>query len=192
LTTEGSWFDSQQGKSFLLHSVQTGSGAHPTSNLMGFWCYFPRGNTACASSPSTVDATNECCYVSNYPSVSQNGIYISIVLKYQGEMVWSGCIGPSMGSGRVIAQADSRRLPTAAAPIRAHVGSSGICGGQSGTGHIFSEYFGFPCQFSFHRLLHIHQSFIIRGWYNRPNSGRRTKWTQSLPTTKKLKKKYVV
>jgi hypothetical protein len=23
-------------------------------------------------------------------------------------------------------------------------------------GHIFSECFGFPCQFSFHRLLHIH------------------------------------
>jgi hypothetical protein len=23
-------------------------------------------------------------------------------------------------------------------------------------GQIFSEYFGFPCQFSFHRLLHIH------------------------------------
>jgi hypothetical protein len=26
----------------------------------------------------------------------------------------------------------------------------------SGTGTVFSEYFGFPCQFSFHRLLHIH------------------------------------
>jgi hypothetical protein len=23
-------------------------------------------------------------------------------------------------------------------------------------GHVFSEYFVFPCQFSFHRLLHIH------------------------------------
>jgi hypothetical protein len=23
-------------------------------------------------------------------------------------------------------------------------------------GQVFSEYFGFPCQFSFHRLLHIH------------------------------------
>jgi hypothetical protein len=23
-------------------------------------------------------------------------------------------------------------------------------------GHVFSEYFGFPCQFSFRRLLHIH------------------------------------
>jgi hypothetical protein len=24
-------------------------------------------------------------------------------------------------------------------------------------GQVFSKYFGFPCQFSFHRLLHIHQ-----------------------------------
>jgi hypothetical protein len=23
-------------------------------------------------------------------------------------------------------------------------------------GQVFPEYFGFPCQFSFHRLLHIH------------------------------------
>jgi hypothetical protein len=31
---------------------------------------------------------------------------------------------------------------------------------------------------------------IIRGWYNRPNSGRHTKWTQSTPTpeTKKIKR----
>jgi hypothetical protein len=24
-------------------------------------------------------------------------------------------------------------------------------------GHVFSEYFGFPCKFSFHRLLHAHR-----------------------------------
>jgi hypothetical protein len=36
--------------------------------------------------------------------------------------------------GRVIAQAVSRRLPTAAARVRAHVRSCGICGGQTGTG----------------------------------------------------------
>jgi hypothetical protein len=32
-----------------------------------------------------------------------------------------------------------------------------------------------------------HSSSIIRGWYIRPVSGRRTKWTQSHPTPKKLK-----
>jgi hypothetical protein len=32
-----------------------------------------------------------------------------------------------------------------------------------------------------------HSSSIMRGWYNRPNSGRRAEWTQSHP--QKLKKK---
>jgi hypothetical protein len=61
-----------------------------------------------------------------------------------------------MYQGRAIAQAVSRRLPTAAARVLSQVRSCGICGRQSGTGQVFSEYFGFPCQFSFHRLLHTH------------------------------------
>jgi hypothetical protein len=52
--------------------------------------------------------------------------------------------------GRIIAQAVWRRLPTAAARVRAPARSCGICGGQSGAGA------GFLCQFSFHLLLHIH------------------------------------
>jgi hypothetical protein len=39
-------------------------------------------------------------------------------------------------------------------PRSYHVGFVVDKGAQ---GHIFSEYFYFPCQFSFHRLLHIHQ-----------------------------------
>jgi hypothetical protein len=30
-------------------------------------------------------------------------------------------------------------------------------------GHVFSEYFGFPCQLSFHRLLHIHHLLLVVG-----------------------------
>jgi hypothetical protein len=41
--------------------------------------------------------------------------------------------------GRAIAQAVSRWLSTAAARIRSRVWSSGICGGQSGTGAISSR-----------------------------------------------------
>jgi hypothetical protein len=37
-------------------------------------------------------------------------------------------------TGRTVTQAVSRRLPTAAARVRAQVRSCGICGGQSGTG----------------------------------------------------------
>jgi hypothetical protein len=54
--------------------------------------------------------------------------------------------------GRAIAQAVSCRLPTAAARVR----SCGIYGGQNKTGAVLSEYFGFPCQSSFHQLLHNH------------------------------------
>jgi hypothetical protein len=57
--------------------------------------------------------------------------------------------------GRAIAEAVSRWLPTAAAWVHSRVWSSGICGGQSGGGQIFSEYFGFPCH-SFHQILHPH------------------------------------
>jgi hypothetical protein len=55
-----------------------------------------------------------------------------------------------------IVTAYSRWLPTAVARVRAQVRSCGVCGGQSGTWACFLEYFGFPCQLLFHRLLHIH------------------------------------
>jgi hypothetical protein len=35
-------------------------------------------------------------------------------------------------------------------------------------GQVFSEYFGFPCQSSFHQVLHNHPHLIIWGMYNRP------------------------
>jgi hypothetical protein len=49
-------------------------------------------------------------------------------------------------------------------------------------GRVFSEYFGFPCQSSFHQILHHH---------NQPGqvvSGRRADWTQfdSTPTKRKI------
>jgi hypothetical protein len=42
-------------------------------------------------------------------------------------------------------------------------------------GRVFSEYFGFPCQSSFHQILHHHNH---PGKYNRQISGRRAEWTQ--------------
>jgi hypothetical protein len=43
-------------------------------------------------------------------------------------------------------------------------------------GQVFSEYFGFPCQSSFHRIiLHPHNH---RGRHNRTVNGRGAEWTQ--------------
>jgi hypothetical protein len=55
--------------------------------------------------------------------------------------------------------------------------SCGICGGQSGTGAL-------PILIP----PDAPYSFLIRGWYSKPVSGRRTKWAQSLPTPQNLKK----
>jgi hypothetical protein len=45
---------------------------------------------------------------------------------------------------RAVAQAVRRWLPTAAARVRVRA-ACGVCGGQSGTGAGFLQYFGFPC-----------------------------------------------
>jgi hypothetical protein len=59
--------------------------------------------------------------------------------------------------GRAIAEAVSRWLPTAAVRVRARVWQVGFVVDKVASGHIFSEYFGFPCQnLLFHQLLHPH------------------------------------
>jgi hypothetical protein len=87
-------------------------------------------------------------------------------------------VGLGSQLGRAIAQAITRWLPTAAARVRARIRSCGICAGQSGTGADFLRVLRFP-------LLNLIPHHIIRGWYNRPVSGRRTKSTVS-PHPKKL------
>jgi hypothetical protein len=52
-----------------------------------------------------------------------------------------------LSKSRAIAQAVSRRLPTAVALFRSQVRSHGIYGGQIFTRAVFSEYFHFPGQF---------------------------------------------
>jgi hypothetical protein len=89
--------------------------------------------------------------------------------------------------GRSIAQAANRRLPTSAARVRARVRSCGICGGQSGTGAGFLRVLRFPSPISIPPITPQLSSTIIWGCYNRPNSGRTTKWIQSHPM-RKIKK----
>jgi hypothetical protein len=84
--------------------------------------------------------------------------------------------------GRVIAQAVSRRLPTAAARVRSHVKSCGICGGQSGTGAGFLRVLRFPLPFLIPPTApHSSSGAGTIG----QNNGRRTNWTQSHPHKKK-------
>jgi hypothetical protein len=87
-------------------------------------------------------------------------------------------------TGRAIAQAVSSRLPTAAARVRSQVGSCGICG-QSGTGAGFLRVLRFPLPILISTTAPY--SSILRGWYNRPTSGRRTKWTLTPPQGTKRK-----
>jgi hypothetical protein len=59
-------------------------------------------------------------------------------------------------NGPAIAKAVSRWLPTAAARVRALSGNVGFVVDKVALGQIFSEYFSFPCQSSFHQILHPH------------------------------------
>jgi hypothetical protein len=76
----------------------------------------------------------------------------------------------------------SRCLPTAAARVRTQIRSRGICGGQSGNGASFLRVLRFPLPILIPPTAPHSSSSIIRGWYNRPVSGRRTNWTQFHPT----------
>jgi hypothetical protein len=65
--------------------------------------------------------------------------------------------------GRAIAQAVSRRLPTSAARVQTRVWSCGILWWtEVAVGQVFSENFGFPCQSTFHLLLHNHLHYHPR------------------------------
>jgi hypothetical protein len=92
------------------------------------------------------------------PVATVSRIYISLKLSHLSseKNVSCGLISPStidcrnqlqkwtLLAGRALAQAVSRRLPTAAIRVRAQVRSCGICGGQSGTGAGFIRVVPFP------------------------------------------------
>jgi hypothetical protein len=58
--------------------------------------------------------------------------------------------------GCAIAQEVSCWLPTAAAAFEAGCGHVGFVMDKMALGQVFSEYFSFPCQSSFHQLPHNH------------------------------------
>jgi hypothetical protein len=90
---------------------------------------------------------------------------------------------PNIG-GRAIAQGISRWLPTAAA----RGPQLGFVVDKVVLGRVFSEYFGFPCQSSFHQIHHHHnhpgQATIGQSVAAVPSG---PSWTP--PPTKRIKKK---
>jgi hypothetical protein len=67
-----------------------------------------------------------------------------------------------------------------------------VCAGQSDTGPGFLRVLRFPLPiFITQTAPHSSSSSIIRGWYNRPNSGRCIRWTESHSTSRNQKKRTV-
>jgi hypothetical protein len=65
--------------------------------------------------------------------------------------------------GRAIAQAVSHRLPTTVARVQTRVWSYGILWWTKvALGQVFSKNFSFPCQSTFHLLLHNHLHYHPR------------------------------
>jgi hypothetical protein len=93
------------------------------------------------------------------------------------------------GMSCAIAQAVIRRFPTAAPRVRTQIRLCGICGGQSCTMAGFLRVLRFLLT-TLIQSTAPHSSSIIRGWYSKPISGRRKKWTVS-PQYKEVKKKKV-
>jgi hypothetical protein len=80
-------------------------------------------------------------------------IFCSLLIKCQNRLRL--CNLSCFQNGLAVAQAVSRWLPTAAALFASgqHVG---FVVDKTALGQVFSEYFCFPCQSSFHQFLHHH------------------------------------
>jgi hypothetical protein len=89
---------------------------------------------------------------------------------------------------RAVAQVVSRWLPTSAAHVWAQVRSCAICGERNDTGASLLRELRFPLPILIPPTALRLSSSIIRGWYNKPIRSRRSKWTQSNPTPRNLKK----
>jgi hypothetical protein len=95
-----------------------------------------------------------------------------VTLTFEYSLIFHGVIITKIiytsKDGRAIAQAVSRRLPTAVAGVRAQVSLCGICGRQSGAGVGFLRVFRFPLPIFIPPISPQSPSSIIWGWYNRP------------------------
>jgi hypothetical protein len=110
-------------------------------------------------------------YARAFPTVRWSNHFESTIpprspnLSPSDSFVW-GCIKdkayiwmnwkPTYPGGRAIAQAVSRCFPPRRPGFDPGSGQVGFVVDKVALGLVFSEYFGFPCQSSFHQLLHNH------------------------------------
>jgi hypothetical protein len=87
-------------------------------------------------------------------------------------------------SDRATAQAVSRRLPTAAARFQPGSSHVGFMVDEVALRQVFSRVLRFPLPILIPPTAP--HSSVVLGWYSRPNSGGRAKWTQSQPTRRNL------
>jgi hypothetical protein len=93
----------------------------------------------------------------SYSQTQQNGRCANFLRPSETSTTYFSVLKLCMIMGRAIAQAVSRRLPTAAARVQTRVWSCEILGWTKvALGQVFSENFGFPCQSTFNLLLHNH------------------------------------
>jgi hypothetical protein len=76
---------------------------------------------------------------------------------------------------RAVAEAVSRWLPTATAPVRVRTVHVGFVINKAALGQVFSEYSVSPAN---HHSTNFSSIIFIRGWYSRSIGGRSAVWTQ--------------
>jgi hypothetical protein len=99
-----------------------------------------------------VPAPSTLCFTSGATNLTTTtGLkWVSLFNSYCQE--FSECISV----GRAVAEAVSRWLPTTAARVRVRAEHVGFVVDKEALGQVFSEYFSFPFQSSFHQFLHHH------------------------------------
>jgi hypothetical protein len=119
------------------------------------------------------------CLMSNVSFEADASAFLNVCILFNSVFK---SVRPSLSNslGCTVAEAVSHWLSTMAARVRAWVLQVGFVVDKVEVGQVFSKYFGFHCQSSFHQILLI---TITRGRYNRPITGR---CAEFLPPTMRI------
>jgi hypothetical protein len=134
------------------------------------YCFFHRLETARVQlnkRSETFDLCSDfakiCC---NLVTLCQNGLVLLRQI-YAVQKI-ALCFTKRLCGSKIKSYSSSRysRLPTASAQVRARAGHVWFVVDKVALGQIFSEYLGFPCQWSFRQILHPHNNPGQVQWAN--------------------------